>query len=296
MTGEATVRTGSITRLDSEQGADLEPTAALLQRLHRHLQPEAVLAALWHHCEPGRQGANLASGMRFRCPANGPRDQGLDIHYGDGVHGASYDLEHQGDALGELCFYFRRRADEATLRGIEDLIALAMPALRNALDYRALAQKTAPTDAVAVRRAAPRRSKPADVWDDAVVLVSLDGFDDIRACHGAPWAQTLIDSLQQQISDGLRDADSVFQIEPGLLAVLLPNTSKAAASDVAAKIRVLIAGLHLKDGRVSSQLTACMGIAGARDLLAPEEVLDQARQALVRARQESPNTIRCHDA
>ena len=84
----------------------------------------------------------------------------------------------------------------------------------------------------------------------------------------------------------------MFQIDEGLLAVLLPRTSEPAALDVARKIRVLIAGLHLRDGRVTSQLTACMGVAGAKAAKTPEDVLDRANAALAAARNEGSNPIR----
>jgi PleD family two-component response regulator len=106
----------------------------------------------------------------------------------------------------------------------------------------------------------------------------------------------MIQTIQGQIHEGLRDADSVFQIDEGLLAVLLPRTSEDAAVDVAGKIRVLISGLHLRDGRVTSQLTACMGVVGARSARTPENVLDQARAALSQAQQEGASTIRAYRA
>ena len=101
-------------------------------------------------------------------------------------------------------------------------------------------------------------------------------------------------SVQGQLSEGLREADGVFQIDDELLAVLLPRTSTGRAADVADKLRVLIASLHLKNGKVTRQLTACMGISGTRHATSAETVLDQARGALDEACREGPNTIRSH--
>ena len=101
----------------------------------------------------------------------------------------------------------------------------------------------------------------------------------------------LLQSVQNQISAGLRDADAVFQIDDETLAVVLPQTSCAQARDVAAKLRILIASLHLKDGSVTQQLTACMGIAGTREATHAETVLAAARAALAAASTEGPNTV-----
>lgn len=266
---------------------------SLLQAIHRHLEPEAVINVLWN------QAASLvqASGLHYRHPG-----RGLDIGFGRGGHTASYGLSDNGQPLGELVVRFERPASEPTLATAEDLIALAVPAIRNALAYDEMCQRTAAAPApgtLAVPAQGPDEHPGAAVSaggdaeaGDALVLVRLDGFDAIAARHGSAWAQTLLQSVQHQIHEGLRDADSVFQIDEGLLAVLLPHTTPDAALDVAAKIRVLVAGLHLRDGRITSQLTACMGIAGAGSAASPDQVLEQARAALADAEREGENNIR----
>ena len=289
----------SITNLqqaDSPRHLALDQALALVQHLHRHLETDALVDTLWQQAAALTQ----ASGLRYRHP-----EHGLDIDLGDGPHSASYTLTYQGAELGELVFRFRSRVDEAALARAEDLLALAMPAIRNALIHHQARQRAAHAENVEILASAPPdtgvRRRPADAArdtasDDALVLVSLDGFDDIRTSHGETWAHTLIHTIGEQIREGLRDADSVFQIDEGLLAVLLPRTSEAAALDVARKIRVLIAGLHLRDGRVTSQLTACMGVAGAKAAKTPEDVLDRAHGALAAARGEGNNTIRAASA
>lgn len=265
---------------DSLRRMERDAALTLVQRIHRHLDPQALLDELW------QQAAALtgATGLHY-CHGG----HGLDIERGHGAHGASYTLSHEGSELGELTLRFQRRLDENVLATVEDLLALAMPALRNALAFHQACERST---AVVTSTAPDPAAEDATRGDDALVLVSLDGFDGIRADHGDTWAQTLIHSISAQIDEGLRDADSVFQIDEGLLAVLLPHTSEAAAVDVAGKIRVLIAGLHLRDGRLTSQLTACMGVAGARDAQSPEDVLERARAALVRAQREGASTIR----
>ena len=52
-------------------------------------------------------------------------------------------------------------------------------------------------------------------------------------------------SVHSQIKSGLRHADGVYQIADELIAVLLPNTTMQQASEVAAKIRILVSSLHL---------------------------------------------------
>ena len=128
--------------------------------------------------------------------------------------------------------------------------------------------------------------------DDSLVLVSLDGFAEIQDRGGPEWAQTLVSSVQAQIADGLREADSVYQIDGELLAILLPKTSVDQAAEVTKKVRVLVAGLHLTEGINSTQLTACMGISGTKDANTAEEVFASAKEALRLAKDEGTNTIK----
>jgi diguanylate cyclase (GGDEF)-like protein len=269
-----------------------EQALALVQAIHHHLEPDALLGVLWNHAA----AIARATGMHYR-----HAEHGIDVAFGEGPHRASYTLSHQGTELGELVFRFQHRVDETELAAAEDLLALAMPALRNALTFHQARQRAAYADNVTLIATPPVQARirnkpipgePGTSSDDALVLVSLDGYLEILDRHGEGWAQTLIQTLHDQIREGLRDADSVFQIDEGLLAVLLPRTSESAAREVAGKIRVLIAGLHLRDGRLTSQLTACMGVAGARDARRPEDVLERAHAALARARNEGMNTIR----
>jgi diguanylate cyclase (GGDEF)-like protein len=308
----------SITHLrqtETLQHMDHKVALELVQALHRHLAPTALLDVLWSQVTT----LTGATGMRYLHVKHG-----LEVVFGHGRHTASYTLSHHGEDLGELELRFRQRVDEPVLGIAEDLLALTIPALRNALTHHAVCRQAAhleqsrcpqaredgqPTAQVVTlqpQRAAstlkvepaapPVAGAAANAWEDALVLVSLDGFEDIRTAHGEVWAQTLIQTIQSQIHEGLRDADSVFQIDEGLLAVLLPRTSEDAAIDVAGKIRVLIAGLHLRDGRITSQLTACMGVVGARAAHTPEDVLYQARAALSQAQQEGASTIRAYRA
>lgn len=270
----------SITKLKTAQSVrNFEPGVALslVQAFHRQLELTPLLELLFGQA----QAIVKAVGMHYRNPA-----AGIDLFFADkGRHTASYNLNYSEENLGELTCHFRARVTEESLETTEDLIALAMSPIRNALLYRqALSSQAEPESIGADASLTPGN-------DDSLVLVKLDGFEQIRNRDGSEWAQTLLQSVQTQINGGLRDADAVFQIDDETLAVVLPQTSSERARDVAGKLRILIASLHLKDGSVSQQLTACMGIAGTRDAVRAESVLEAAREALAEARSSGPNSI-----
>ena len=275
----------SITKLKTSQSVQFFDHGAafnLVQAFHRHLDLGDLLQAFF------AQAHTLLEcvGLRYRNAADE-----IDVQLGEsGPHTTSYNLTYQEANLGELVFLFRRRVTEDTLATAEDLTSLVMSPIHNALQYRRALLKT--DTSAHGPKPAPKHTdgaKPGD--DDTLVLISLDGFATIRDRDGADWAQALVHSMQDQIREGLREADGVFQIDDGILAVLLPRTSGNAAMEVAKKVRVLIAGLHLRDGAITTQLTACMGIAGTRAAGNAEQVLQQARAALATAQREGGNRI-----
>ncbi len=261
---------------DPVQHIDARVALTLNQALHRHLEPAAVLEVLWSQASSLVQ----ASGLSYRHDL-----RGLEVAFGGGGHTATYTLSHQDGPLGELTLHFRRPAPEHALSAAEDLVALAIPALRNALTHHA--QRQAASGATDAESAGPAS-------EDALVLVGIDDLDAFCARHGEAWTQMMVQTAQTQIREGLRRADSVFMIEEGLLAVLLPATSEAAALEVAAKIRILVAGLHLRHRTVTSQLSACMGVTGAGRGQSPDDVLNRARRALAQAREEGASSIKAN--
>jgi len=269
----------SITKLKTAQSIqffDHSVALNLLQAFHRHLDLTLLLELFCTQASAVIQTV----GIHYSKP-----DDDIDLVLNrQGRHTASYNLSYQEEDLGQLVFSFDTRVTEETLATAEDLVALVMSPIRNALLYRrACAAPPDLTDAIAMPR--PGR-------DDALVLVKVDDIDDIRERFGDEWARTLVQATQNQIEEGLREADGVFQIGDEQLAVLLPRTSQLAAEQVAEKLRMLIAGLHLRDADVNTQLTACMGVAGTGNAESAEEVLDRARAALVEAQLEGANTIR----
>jgi diguanylate cyclase (GGDEF)-like protein len=296
---EGTIHMASITKLKTNQSVqhfDHGAAFNLVQAFHRHLDLGDLLQAFF------AQAHTLLEcvGMRYR----NTHDE-IDLQLGeDGPHSTSYKLTYQELNLGELVFLFRRRVTEDTLATAEDLTSLIMSPINNALLYRRLQQQpsagqnaTRAQPAIQHKPGQPSRPEPKRAGavkagkDDTLVLIGLDGFATIRDRDGLEWAQALVHAMQDQIREGLREADGVFQIDDEMLAVLLPRTSGNAALEVAKKIRVLIAGLHLRDGSITTQLTACMGIAGTNDANNAEQVLQQARAALQIAQREGSNRI-----
>ncbi|MEM9620798.1 MAG: diguanylate cyclase [Pseudomonadota bacterium] len=234
-------------------------------------------------------------------------------------HTAQYNLHYHDQALGTLTQYFSRAQNEQEIQTAEDLLSLALVPLRNALTLAAYAadtpataregdqatnvhtlplQTASPTSAAQAQLSNEEQIALAEVAavgteqkSDALILVSLDGYAQMVRTHGEEWAHIIMSTVHHQIDDGLRSADGVYHIGDDLIAVLLPRTTLAQARQVADKVRVLVASLHLRGNQVDDQLTASMGISNAQQAQTAEQVMAQARQALQEARTAGDNQI-----
>lgn len=217
----------------------------------------------------------------------------VDLAFGNqDRHTADYNLSFRDIQLGKLVLYFARRQSDESIQTCEDLIAMAFPSLRNAVTMLELRGKASQGITQAERQTiaevSPLASEPKT---DALILLALDDYPDIKSRDGEEWAQILMSSVHEQIREGLRKADSVYHIGDDLIAVLLPHTTNSQAENVAKKIRMLIASLHLRGDEITEQLTACMGMSDATSAVTAEEVMEHAKLALAAAQAEGRNQI-----
>ncbi len=204
----------SITKLRTSESIrffDHSVALSLVQAFHQHLDLYRLLNVFWSQSAAMVQ----ASSLRYRNP-----DQNIEEIFGHASrHSATYNLSYQNEKLGEITFTFARRVDEGTLATAEVLIALVMPAVKNALAYGS-------------------------------------------ACGAADLARG---------ERAERPGTQLMDTNDGL---------------------VLVGSLHLSDARISSQLTASMGVSCTRGAANAEQVLQQARAALAEARKAGSNSVR----
>ncbi len=253
-------------------------------RLSQLFSQETELAGLTKVVFTQLQAITDLRGMSYRFE---PLDTEI-LHGTSDRHTAEYNLNFKDTNLGNLTLFFARRQSDQQVRTCEDIIALMFTALRNAL---LLQQAHNQADFGNVRTPLVRQHGTSQAKTDALVLVALDNYEIITSQHDDEWAQLLMASVHKQIRDGLRNADCVYHIDDNIIAVLLPNTTLRQAQEVAKKIRLLIASLHLRSNDLQQQFTACMGVADASLATTAEQVMIQARKALVAAQADGSNQI-----
>jgi len=124
-----------------------------------------------------------------------------------------------------------------------------------------------------------------------LIILDLDSFKAFNDEHGHPAGDKLLKELGKVLQNTIRNTDQAFRYGGDEFAILLPNTSIDAASQVAERIRTQIATRIKSD---SVPMTASLGLANwPADGRAPDEVVAAADAALYRAKREGGNRCYC---
>ena len=150
----------------------------------------------------------------------------VDVTLGErATHSADYNLSFRDVQLGKLLVYFGDRQSEHDLQTCEDLISMAFVSLRNAITVLELRAQPEPLSTAEKQTLAAVAPLGKEEKSDALILLALDDYADVKSRDGEEWAQILMSSVHEQIREGLREADGVYHIGDDLIAVLLPNTT-----------------------------------------------------------------------
>jgi diguanylate cyclase (GGDEF)-like protein len=206
----------------------------------------------------------------------------------------SYRLRIDGEDLGELKFFRRRRFAEAELVLIETRLSSLLYPLRNALKYRAAVDASSQDyltgafnrralDIVLLReiRLVRRHGFPL-----SLVMLDIDRFKEVNTRHGHLVGDKVIQRMVACIQSSMRSSDLVFRYGGEEFVLLLSNTDSDGACHLAEKIRVAVAELRHPAEADDIAITLSLGVASH----APG---DDAQQLLARADAALRDAKRC---
>ncbi|OHB84749.1 MAG: hypothetical protein A2V98_23520 [Planctomycetes bacterium RBG_16_64_12] len=124
------------------------------------------------------------------------------------------------------------------------------------------------------------------------VMVDLDFFKRINDIHGHPVGDTVLKAVSDLLSKSCRGSDSICRHGGEEFCVMLPETNEHGAVLWAERVRKRMASLSVAAGSTQLRITASFGAAQRQDdTQTPEELVDQADQALRCAKQSGRDRV-----
>jgi len=132
----------------------------------------------------------------------------------------------------------------------------------------------------------------------SLLLVDVDDFKDYNDVHGHPAGNTLLVELARLFVGTVRETDSVSRYGGEEFAIVLPDTYKIDAKEIAERVRRVIeaANVPRPEGRGRDSTSISLGLAtypaDARD---PSGLVQCADKALYRAKADGKNRVVLYD-
>ena len=120
-------------------------------------------------------------------------------------------------------------------------------------------------------------------------FIDLDRFKQINDAHGHPEGNRVLADIAAVLRAGIRSGDSVGRYGGDVFIVLLPDTNRAAARALAARLRARIGGCTLNHGH--EPVDASVGVAQWRIGTTADELIVAADEALRAAKRAGGGTV-----
>jgi diguanylate cyclase (GGDEF)-like protein len=202
-----------------------------------------------------------------------------------------------GQVIGSVLVARKKAIEERERDRVRDSVVQAAPILANQRNL-ALAELRAASDALTGlpnRRAADETLKRMAAHASrrlsplSAVLVDLDHFKQINDIHGHEQGDKALATVAQILGSTLRASDFAARYGGEEFLLLLPDTDRATARDVAEKLRAAIAGAEISN---IGSLTASFGVAALPDDAGEsEQLIRKADRALYAAKAAGRNQV-----
>jgi len=124
------------------------------------------------------------------------------------------------------------------------------------------------------------------------VMMDIDFFKRINDIHGHPSGDACLKTVADLLADACRTSDSICRYGGEEFCAMLPETGEQGAARWAERVRQRLASLVIPIGGKEIRITASFGTAEKHDdTQTPEQLVDQADQALLCAKQSGRDRV-----
>jgi len=134
------------------------------------------------------------------------------------------------------------------------------------------------------RNQSKRSNKPL-----SAIMLDIDYFKQINDTFGHPTGDVVLKALAQTIKNSLRESDIIFRWGGEEFLLILPESNKQDAYNVAEKIRNNVSNLVVNFAGKSISVTVSLGITCISELDTQETLISDVDQALYKAKNKGRN-------
>ncbi|MEO8332613.1 MAG: GGDEF domain-containing protein [Gallionella sp.] len=124
-----------------------------------------------------------------------------------------------------------------------------------------------------------------------IMMADIDHFKRVNDTHGHLVGDTTLKAVAKIISQNLRPQDMLARYGGEEFALLLPDTDLQQAKKIAERVRAAIADATISRDELSFQVTISIGITATQHEEKFEGLIDEADQALYRAKELGRNRV-----
>lgn len=188
------------------------------------------------------------------------------------------ELEHKNQKLREMLSMLQESRDEVHRQNERLQILATRDPLTGSLNRRAFYEAFE----AGFRNARDRNQ------DFACIMCDIDHFKDINDRHGHQVGDQAIIAVAQTLRSLVRETDVICRYGGEEFCILLPGVTLEKVMDAAERFRVHIETLEM----AGVSITASFGVSVLRpDTSSPEDLLQQADEALYRAKRAGRNRV-----
>lgn len=281
----------------------------------RQEEVEQVAMRLSQHLQ---RSLNVQDLLQFFCqeiatvvPCDSTSYQNLEqnlvyTHGNKGSHICHYNLELEGEYLGDLICTRNKPFGDQDLLIIESLAGYLVYPLRNALMYRValnLAMQDPLTGAgnkKALEQAIKREQNLFQRYDTpfSMLFIDIDDFKKINDQHGRATGDLALQNIYSTITGVIRQSDQVFRFGGEEFVVLLNNTQLTDATFLAERIRgaIEVAETSVICPRTLTELDSCymtvsIGVVNFHASEDMDSLFNRADEALYNAKESGCNQV-----
>lgn len=194
------------------------------------------------------------------------------------------------------------RAVEVGMLVDATLLALALGyQFRVGQEERVRAEQLAQTDPLTgLNNRRAFYDKTAAVWSTAirhdhsasVVLMDIDRFKEINDAHGHAYGDRVLRAAADALKSAIRAGDILARWGGEEFIIFLPETPVGEAVRLAERLRRILAGLHMPDGKAGMEVTASFGVAQREpDHATLDSLVASADNCLYQSKQQGRNRV-----